>query len=102
MPDTERVGRGLRLCRDRASIVARACFDRRVDNSQPEKTQIAPPAAVGGEKKEKSNIFSLFSPQRRYVKNFGCFFKAIYLKKTFELRVSIGIGLRKRFLFLIF
>ena len=34
LPDTNRVGRGLVLCRDRRPVVAWAIFDQRVDNSK--------------------------------------------------------------------
>ena len=49
------------------------------------------------EKSEQIKRFSLFPPQRRYVKFFGClikFLKQYIWKKTFELRVAIGLGLK--------
>ena len=46
LPDTKRVGRGLRLCRGGRPIVARAVFCRRVDTLQPEKNEFGPPAVV--------------------------------------------------------
>ena len=52
MPDTERIGRGLSLCPDRASIVARAGFDHRVDILQPENTYGAA-CSRWGEKNKK-------------------------------------------------
>ena len=72
----QRVGRGLSLCRDRASIVARAGFDHHVDNLQPENTQIAPPAAVGWEK-IKNKTCSFFFPLSGGTRNFS----AVFLKK---------------------
>ena len=41
LPDTNRVGRGLILCRDRRPIVAWAVFDKRVDNFQRVSTSSA-------------------------------------------------------------
>ena len=53
LPDTERIGRGLILCQDRASIVGRAGFDHRVDNLQPGKTNCAACSRWLGDKKNK-------------------------------------------------
>ena len=52
LPDTKRVGRGLSLCRDRPSIVARAGFYQRVDNFQPEKKQLRRLQPLGKKKKK--------------------------------------------------
>ena len=83
--------------------VARAGFYQRVDNLQAGKTSCAAcnrwgekkekikhffsfPPAGGGKKKEKSNIFSLFSPQRRYEEIFGC---SLFLESNmFEKKLS--------------
>ena len=46
-----------------------------------QKKRIAPPAAVGG---KKNKHFFSFSPQRRYEEIFGCYLRAIYLKKNFR------------------
>ena len=40
LPDTNRVGRGLLLCRDRRPIVALAVFDQCVDNFQRESAKV--------------------------------------------------------------
>ena len=40
LPDTNRVGRGFILCRDRRRIVAGAVFDQRVDNFQRESAML--------------------------------------------------------------
>ena len=59
LPDTERVGRGLSLSRNRASTVARAGFDRRVDNLQPEKHKLRRLQPAG--EKTKQTFFLFFS-----------------------------------------
>ena len=46
LPDTNRVGRGLLLCRDRRPIVAWAVFDQRVDNFQRESASSAAYSSV--------------------------------------------------------
>ena len=62
------------ICRDRASIVARAGLYQRVDNLQPEK-KIAPPAAVGTKNKKKQTFF-LFSPTAAIRGIFRLFFES--------------------------
>ena len=66
LPVTERVGRGPSLCRDRASIVARADFIS-VLTFCKKKQQIAPPAAVRKKTKNIKHFFPFFPffPQRR-------------------------------------
>ena len=61
LPETKRVGRGLSLCRDRASIVARADFYQRVCNLQREKKlrRLQPLEKI--EKKQTFFPFFLFS-----------------------------------------
>ena len=59
LPDTTRFGRGLSLCRDRRSIVARANFYQRVDNLQREKTKCAGSRRF---QKRKNQTFFSFLP----------------------------------------
>ena len=72
-----------------------AGFYQRVDNLEPEKTKIAPPAIFGwGKKKKKSIFFFLFFPTAAVRGKFRLFFESdMFEKKTFGLRVSTGIGL---------
>ena len=58
-----------------------------------QKKLIAPPAAVGKKKGKKSNILPFF-PTAAVRGIFRMFFERNIFEKTFELRVSIGIGLR--------
>ena len=73
---------GSSICRDRASIVARAGFDQRVDNLQPEKTNCAACNRWKKKREKYKHAFS-FSPDRRYEEVFGCSLKTICLKEKF-------------------
>ena len=79
-PNTKRVGRGLSLCRERASIVTRADFYQRVDNLPREKTSCAA-CSRWKKKEEKIQHFPPIFPQRRYEDTFGFSLKAMPLKK---------------------
>ena len=76
---TKRVDRGLILCRDRRSIVARADFYQRVDNLQREETNCAACSRWKKRKKTKLNFSFFFCSQRRY--------EDIYLRLFFERNI---------------